>query len=160
MSLIVCLIHEAGHLTVMLLKNQKPDSVILRGGGIKIGTSAPCDSVSVLIAGSAVNIGIFAVMWLAMPAPYTDIYPVMFAVLNLCIGVFNLLPLGCLDGSRLLRRFLPAGVMRLIEVVTLLAVIVLLFTAFRQGGVNFTLAAAMIYVIAVDIFERLCYNRE
>lgn len=158
MSLLACLIHELGHLLVMFVKKHKPTAVTLRGGGIQITAPDCSDSVAILMAGSALNIIVFAVMLALLPRPYTDIYPVMFAVLNLCIGLFNLLPLGCLDGSRLLRRVLPARVMRVIETLTLLAVIALLAAAFRHGGVNFTLAAAMIYVIAIDVFERMCYT--
>ena len=151
MSLSVCLIHEAGHLTAMLLIGQKPDSIMLRGGGIKIASK--CDSMLVLLAGSAVNIVLFFALYFTLPK--TDIYPVMFAVLNLVIGLFNLLPVGCLDGKRLLEMFMPEKLLRIIEIVTVTAVIAVIIAAFSRGGVNFTFTAVIIYIIAVDFFGKM-----
>jgi Zn-dependent protease len=159
LSLAACLIHEAGHLAVMLAKGHKPPSVILRGGGIKISADAArADSFAVLIAGSAANIAVFAALYIILPQPYTNIYPIMFAAMNLVIGLFNLLPLGCLDGKRLLALILPSRVVRAVEIMAFAAVIAVLAASFTRGGANFTLAAAMIYVISVDFFERLWYN--
>jgi Zn-dependent protease len=160
MSLIVCAIHEAGHLVAMAIHKQKPSAIILQGGGIKIAAHMPFgQSASVLLAGSAANLSVFAVMYAVLPFPYTNIYPIMFAVLNFVIGVFNLLPIGCLDGKRLLALITPPRVLRAVEAVAIAAVVGVLVVAFGRGGVNFTLAAAMIYVISVDFFERVCYDK-
>jgi stage IV sporulation protein FB len=159
MSLAVCIIHEAGHLTAMLIYSRRPDSIMFRGGGIKIsfdytrGSNLKGDSVFILCAGSAVNIGLFFALYFSLPK--TDIYPVMFAVLNLVIGVFNLLPIGCLDGKRLLEMFLPKKVLKAAEISALCVIATLISVALSRGGVNFTLAAAMIYILSVDIFSNL-----
>jgi len=156
MSLIVCVIHEAGHLAAMLITEQKPNKIVFRGGGIKIASpsaqSHTAGSFFVLIAGSAVNIVLFFALYFTLPQ--TNIYPVMFATLNLVIGVFNLLPIGCLDGKRLLEMFLPKRMLRVVEIIALAAVAVVVTAAIVRGGVNFTLAAAMIYVVSVDFFSR------
>jgi len=137
MSLAVCLIHEAGHLLFM---RKKPESIVFRGGGIRIKASD--DSVLVLAAGSLTNLAMFLIFYSAYP---------MFAVMNLVIGVFNLLPIGCLDGSKLLMLFVPEKVMRVINVIAIIAVIALVILY----EVNFTILAVILYVTAVDFFVRM-----
>jgi Zn-dependent protease len=144
MSLVVCLIHECGHLIAM---RKKPNSITFRGGGVRIESDS--DSVAVLIAGSALNIVIFAVLWTVLPK--TDIYPVMFAMMNLAIGLFNLLPVGCLDGKRLLSKFVPDKLLKVIEIAAIAAVIVVI----AVSDVNFTILGVIFYVIAVDFFSRM-----
>jgi len=148
MSLAVCLIHEAGHLLIMLITGEKPESIMFRGGGIRISSNST--SVPVLLAGSTVNIGIFFALYFTLPK--TDIYPVMFAVLNLTIGVFNLLPIGCLDGKRLLEMFISEKILKAIEAVMLVIVVVVIIVVIMHGGVNLTFAAAMVYILSVDYF--------
>jgi Zn-dependent protease len=152
MSLVVCLIHETGHLAAMLLTGQKPSSVTLRAGGVRISQlSTDNCQLSIVLAGSALNIALFFALYFTVPK--TDIYPVMFAVMNLVIGLFNLLPLGCLDGKRLLAMFVPDKALQVIQAVTAVLVVIALAAAISRGGMNFTLAAAVIYIIAVDIFS-------
>jgi Zn-dependent protease len=152
MSLCVCLIHEAGHLLAMLCTGSKPSSLIFRGGGIRIVTDK-FDSVPVLLAGSAVNLTLFLCLYFTLPE--TDIYPIMFAVLNLVIGLFNLLPVGCLDGSKLLSIFVSEKALRVIELIVSVPVVCLVIWAVVSGGVNFTIAGVMIYIIAVDFFGKV-----
>ncbi|MCL1789157.1 MAG: site-2 protease family protein [Oscillospiraceae bacterium] len=152
MSLFVCAIHECGHLIAMLIGGHKPNSIFFKGGGIRLSNSG-ADSVFILIAGSAVNLGLFFALYFTLPK--TDIYPVMFAVLNLVIGVFNLLPVGCLDGKRILETFLPNRILRAVEIFFLAAIIFAVSVAIPSGGVNFTFAAAMIYILCVDVFSRV-----
>ena len=157
MSLAVCAIHEAGHLTAMLITKQKPSSILFRGGGIKITTAnngqliRSKSSLFVVLAGSTLNIALFFGLYFTLAK--TDIYPIMFAVLNLVTGLFNLLPVGCLDGKRLLEMFVPEKPLKVIEAVAFCIVFIVIAAALFKGGVNFTLAAAMIYIISVDIFS-------
>ena len=155
-SLLVCVVHEAGHLLAMLIVKQKPASITFKGGGIVIGSRHE-QCLLVLIAGSFVNIVLFFALYFALPK--NDIYPVMFAVLNLVIGVFNLFPVGCLDGKKLLALFVPEKPLKVIEAVVLCLVFVVIAAALLveefRGGVNFTLAAAMIYVVCIDFFSNV-----
>jgi len=159
MSLAACLIHELGHLVAMLIRGQKPTAITFRGGGVCIDTppeSTP--SLFVLIAGSAANFGVFVGAFFVAGQPHDELFPIMFAFTNLWIGLFNLLPIGCLDGNRILARFLPAKVLRVIEVVTVIAVVTAVAAMIFRGEVNFTLLAVMIYVIAVDFWSKVCYD--
>jgi Zn-dependent protease len=159
MSLAACLIHELGHLTAMLLRRKKPSAVTLRGGGIAIENGCAPYSPFILAAGSTANFVVFAVLFLVLPRPYSDLYPIMFALSNLWIGLFNLLPVGCLDGNRLLALVLPARILRVIEVIAVLATVIAAAMMFlREGGVNLTIVAVVIYVIAVDFFGKVWYT--
>lgn len=158
MSLSVCLIHELGHLFAMFIKGQKPASIVFKGGGAVIATSGAMgkhgnNSVFVIMAGSLVNIILFFSLYFTLPK--TNIYPVMFAVLNLVTGVFNLLPIGCLDGKRLAELFMPPKLLKAVEICALCAVFILIAAALFRGGVNFTLAAAAVYIICVDFFSKI-----
>ena len=154
MSLFACVIHEFGHLIVMALKGYKPTAIVLRGGGIKIGGCENSNSFAIIVAGSVANLIVFIVLYFMISVPYTNLYPIMFAVINLSIGLFNLLPLGCLDGKRLLQLFLTVRAVKVIEIITLIVVIVAIIFALKHGNVNFTLIATMFYVITVDAFDR------
>ncbi|MCL1904200.1 MAG: hypothetical protein FWF94_07270 [Oscillospiraceae bacterium] len=163
-SLLTCIIHEAGHLTTMFIFRQKPESIVFRGGGIRIGESYNADGALktigfkerfiVLISGSAVNICLFLFLYFSLPK--TNIYPIMFAILNLIIGLFNLLPIGCLDGKQLLELFLPERILNIVEALFLILVVIIVIIAVISGGVNFTIAAAMFYVLCVDFFGNMC----
>ncbi|MCL2036154.1 MAG: hypothetical protein FWG83_02050 [Oscillospiraceae bacterium] len=150
MSLSVCLIHEAGHLAAMLFTKKKPKSIVFSGGGVRITVSGR-QSLSVIVAGSAVNIGLFFLLYFTLPK--NALYPVMFAVLNLVTGVFNLLPIGCLDGKRLLSIFLPERPLAVIETVVTLLTVIVIAAAFFEGYINFTIVGAIIYIMAVDFFS-------
>ena len=151
LSMLVCIIHECGHLAALLITRHRPESIMLRCGGAKIGLGSSDTSWFVLTAGSAVNITVFLLLYFIFPK--NDIYMIMFAVLNLAIGLFNLLPLGCLDGKRLLELLLPQKAANVIEVITLVVVILGIAAMFLYGNkVNFTLLAAILYVFCVDLF--------
>jgi len=148
LSLLACLVHESGHLFAMLILGEKPNEIVFRGGGVKI--SAAGWNLPVLAAGSFLNVALFFILYFTLPK--TDIYPVMFAVLNLVIGVFNLLPIGCLDGKRIISLFLSEKIVSAVEKTAFAAAVLAVFTAFFFGKVNFTLIIVLFYIMAIDIF--------
>ncbi len=153
-----CLLHELGHLAVMLIEKRPPDGIVLYGGGIHIrggSTSFPAAA-----AGVAVNTALFLLCGL-IPWESRDIR--LFGVVNLLIAAFNLLPFGELDGKLMLDRslttaFTPQTAVRVSEICERLvpailvpAVIVLAFTGF----LNFSAVIFLIYVLAVEIPEKI-----
>jgi len=154
LSLLACLVHEAGHLTAMIMLGEKPREIMFGGGGVKIAAAgASKNPLFVLIAGSFVNISLFLILYTVLPK--TDIYPIMFAVLNLIIGVFNLLPIGCLDGKHILGLFFPEKPVKIAEAVFFTALIIGLVAAIFFGKVNFTLIIVLFYIMAIDIFVNM-----
>lgn len=119
--LFVCVIaHEFGHiLTARRFGIKTPDITLLPIGGLarlERMPEKPRQEILVALAGPAVNVVIFAVLWLFVrvqpsTAPLTgemsfaDL-PGQIAVLNLVLAVFNMIPAFPMDGGRVLRAAL------------------------------------------------------
>lgn len=152
-ALLSCAAHELAHLLAMKLCGAEITAVTLYGAGIKI-KSDNAESLSakrqsaIYSAGCIMNFALAAVLW--------DAEAHASALINLFTGLFNLLPIGELDGARLLKaaviRAFPAE--RVDTVMTIAAAasavaaaaFVLLF-----GGVSFGMIAAVIYIGALAV---------
>ena len=152
-----CLCHETAHLAVMAVKGHLPKEIIFSGGGICIRQSDSF-SFAVLAAGSAVNFILFGIFRFGFQQD--SIYKMIFAAANLCVGVFNLLPMGDLDGKRLIEELLikhcglKAAEFTANVLQTATCVIwggLVLYLLFK-GEVNLTAVFVMIYIFAVDFF--------
>ena len=147
-ALLSCTAHELAHLLTMRLCGAEITAVTLYGAGIRI-KSDNADRLSVKLqnaiysAGCIMNLALTAVLWTANAHAA--------ALINLFTGLFNLLPIGELDGARLLKSAVihtfPAErvdmVMAIAAAVSAVsaAVFVLLF-----GGVSFGMISAVIYI--------------
>ncbi len=151
-ALAACGLHELSHLIVMIIFGISADEITFYGAGIRI-TSLQTDErggavrVLILLAGCAANFAAAALFW--------RIGIFSAAAINLCTGIFNLLPLGELDGAALLKILFikickPENVdkfMKAAAVLSGLAVAVAVFLL--GGGVSFTLATTLLYIITV-----------
>ena len=158
MCLAACFLHELGHITVMFMLRRPPSAVTFCGGGIRIsGGSCGFAAVS---AGVAVNLALFAVFAVL---PWEDNTLRLFGVINLLAAAFNLLPIGTLDGKRMLdialkRAFSPSFAIKLsdiCEAVMLCLVIPSLFILVFSGFLNFSAVIFVIYVLAVEILNKI-----
>lgn len=153
--LCACFCHELGHLLAMALEKKPPKEMIFSGGGICIKQRYDASTL-VLGAGCAVNFCLFALFCLVLPRD--SIYKLLFGGANLIIGIFNLLPMGELDGKRLLEKacckllpyFAAERLLNVTEVLFILltaaAAILLLFT----GAVNLTAVSVTVYLFLID----------
>jgi len=154
---LACILHELGHLAVMLAVRKPPTSIVFYGGGIHIcggSTAFPA-----IIAGCAVNAALFLVCG---AVPWDNERLRLFGVMNLLIAAFNLLPMGELDGRRLIelaliRAFPPEKAVRCSEmcerimlILMIPAVLLLVFS----GYLNFSVIIFFIYLLAVEIIEK------
>ncbi len=158
MCALACALHECGHLAVMLAERRPPSSVVFYGGGIHIRGGST--SLPAVIAGCAVNAALFAVFG---AFPWGSGQLRLFGVYNLLIAAFNLLPIGELDGRRLLelaliRAFPPEKAVRysdicerVMTVIVLPAVLLLVFS----GYLNFSAIIFFFYASAVEILEKI-----
>ena len=150
-GLSAALLHEAGHLTAMLLiPGQAPASVAVTPFGIRIGrrplSSCANGCLTVLAAGSAVNLLVGA---LTLP-----FFP-RLAALHLVTGGMYLLPVDTLDGGGILRlllaRFLPEraaeGALTVLSLLTLTALSLLGVTVLCRTRYNFTLLGMSLWLL-------------
>ena len=155
-----CLCHELGHLALLLLTRHIPDSLIFSGSGICIKQHEE-PSLPVLAAGCTVNFILFAIFYFLTER--NSIYNLIFAGCNLCIGVLNLLPIGELDGKKLLERLLTALLpfraaqrgLFISELAALASAAAAVMTLLLYGALNITSILVLIYVFAVDFLLKI-----
>lgn len=157
LGLYSCLIHESGHLLVMLITHQEVDRIIFYGGGIKIIqkkqdilTPYSIEAV-ILVSGCFANFFVFAVTQL-----FKDNYMLsLFGTINCIIGMFNLLPIKCFDGGKLLILLfykvcgynLAVKLEKYLHSITAFLVICIIIVFFAVGYRNFTLYLTLLYLL-------------
>lgn len=151
--LTACAMHETGHLAAMTAFGVRVEELTFYGAGIRIASSGieretPMRKALIFGAGVLVNFAAAAVFAVAgKPAP---------CAVNLFTGTFNLLPLGCLDGARLLRlaviRHCKAEhVDRVMHAAAVMSVVLCAAAVFAAGGeVPFTLITTAAYVMMIS----------
>ena len=108
-SILACAAHELGHWLFILLLGGKVRALRLTavGAEIKLNTYYPLSysrEIAVSLAGPVVNLMLAAIaVWGGWH---------LFAGLNLCLGVLNLLPIDPLDGGCALKLALKGGNVR------------------------------------------------
>lgn len=154
-----CVCHELGHLAAMAVRGDKPREMIFSGGGICIKQSGQ-PSFGVLAAGCAVNFLLFIVYFAVLGRG--NIFYTIFGGANLVVGIFNLLPVGGLDGHGLLEKVLfrffsfsaAQRAMRGAEIffgaVWVIAAVLFLLS----GTVNLTAVLVMVYIFVLDCLWR------
>ncbi len=149
-ALSACIVHELSHLIVMAAFGIRPDGITFYGAGIRISCgsleNAPVyQRAAVYAAGVAANFIMSAIFFLCgVP---------LGAYINLFTGAFNLLPLGELDGARLLKMAVMHRcraenidtVMRAAGIVS--AGICAAAALLLRNGVSFTLITTAVYFI-------------
>ncbi len=102
-GLAACLWHEMGHFIVMITCGVRVRELIFYGAGIKIVPDKRIDftgfgaSLMIFLAGSFANFLAAAAMSLSDKPEIR-----LFGAVNAVIGAFNLLPLGYLDGGKII----------------------------------------------------------
>lgn len=152
-ALAACGLHELSHLAVMTVFGVPVDEITFYGAGIRI-TSPKTDEkggiarVLILLAGCAANFAAALLFW--------RFGNLAAAAINMCTAIFNLLPLGELDGAMLLKTLLikkckPENVDKYMKAAAMLSGIAVAAVVFLLGGGNFsfTLATTLLYIIIV-----------
>lgn len=158
LCLLGSLLHEMGHLIIMLFEKKPPSEIILYGGGIHIhGGSRSFLAAS---GGCMINILLFVLFRFILP----DMGNVrLFAVINLILAAVNLLPVRELDGRRLLEccfigAMTPEKAMKAVDIAERVALILVLpaviITVF-SGYMSFSAIIFFFYLLAVDIFDKM-----
>ena len=144
-----CALHELGHVAAMLLCSCKPTEVTFYGGGIRLGAPRRINSfaqdVFILASGCAVN------FLLAFAGCITAGRLTFFVQTNLLLGGFNLLPIGFLDGGKLIDLLLSPNKAKAVKAVFAALVAALAVTAMLCGGVSPSLLCVLGFMV-VSIF--------
>lgn len=158
LCLIGSLLHEMGHLIVMLIEKKPPSEIILYGGGIHIHGGSR--SFPATLAGPMTNILLFVLFMLILPD--TGNFR-LFAVINLILAAVNLLPVKELDGRRILEcSFIgimpPERAMKAVDIAERAALIIVLPSVILlvfSGYMSFSAIIFFFYLLAVDIFDKM-----
>lgn len=110
MALLCSVVHELGHVVAYWGATGRFPPLQLSVGGIalkKIHFLSLRQESVVLMAGPAANFIFAAVLYgVAMHKASYGVY--FLAAVSFCTGMYNLLPIGVLDGARLLQNLFPA----------------------------------------------------
>ena len=163
LSVSACVLHEFGHLIAMKIKRERVSGITFYGGGIKISREKQSGSVLVILGGVAVNFTLAAICLFI-----NDSYVNIFGVINLVIGLFNMLPISCLDGKQLLDlmllKLLPPDkaiiCSHAAEKVNIIISITAIIVLICFNIVNFSAAIVFVYIFAVDIISKVCYDKK
>ena len=150
------LLHELGHLLVLHLCSVRVRRLRLGFGDVEMAT-APlgyCEELLTAWAGPCVNFLFYLALWRIVPA---------FAVVNLLLGVYNLLPILPLDGGRMLLAalylWLPERLAWLIgRVWSLLVITCLLVLALWAAGAG--RAGLLSLVMVLGSYARLAMSEK
>ena len=161
MTLVASLAHEAGHLAAYTLFTRRLPPVRLRAGGIALrGTEALSrrEELLVLAAAPAVNLCAAALCLLAARA-HASYALYFFSAVQLCVGAYNLLPMGPLDGGRILVRLVPvrwhetlARICRILSAALAMALAGALLRGALPASARAALALAVVYLLAQGLF--------
>ena len=152
-ALAACAMHETAHFIAMTAFGVPVEHLTLYGAGIRI-TSSKIDSVKpyrkavILCAGCIVNFAAAFVFW--------ELGKYEAAAVNLFTGIFNLLPMGELDGARLLKMFTvrhckAENVDRVMKIAAISSAVICSTAFITAGGVaSFTLITTALYIIIIS----------
>ncbi|MBP3921913.1 MAG: peptidase M50 [Ruminiclostridium sp.] len=158
LSLIASLTHETGHLIAMLLCKSKLSCITFYGGGINIASDIATlpfwRRLFIMSSGCLVNFLIFIIG----TQFFSDNQKIMiFAVVNLVICIFNLIPVGYFDGAGIIdiffSRFCDFKIVeilkRIISVAFSVAIIVstLIYCFVYNGKVSISFLFVVFYLI-------------
>ncbi len=155
--------HEAGHLFAMWIFECAPKRVRLVPAAVEISTkiqNGGKHEVIIALCGPAVNLLLFLSLWINYLA-FGSETSLCCGLINLLIGIFNLLPVTGLDGGTVLFNLLcrknelsRAGLMMRIINLSLAAVMILIAVCLCfQGQFNLSFFILALYLVIMSIIK-------
>lgn len=163
-TLFAVLLHETGHLFAMWVLDCAPKQIKLIPASIQITspiTPRYRNDIIIALSGPITNIILFIVFYLNFLGFKND-FSLYCAIINLAIGLFNLLPVLGLDGgtivySLIAKKTNPDRAAVYLKIITaLFAVITLAAACFLtvKGKINITLYIIAIYLAVIAIIKK------
>lgn len=161
--LFAVLIHELGHLTAMWILDCAPKRIRLVPAAVEITTKLQSGGkyeIFIALCGPAVNLLLFATLFVNYLAFNNDGY-LTVGLINLLIGLFNLLPVTGLDGGTVLFNILcrktepskAALIMRIINFSVALAALITAVTLCFKGQFNLSFFILALYLAVMSIIK-------
>ena len=162
-ALFAVFMHEIGHLFAMWVAECAPKQIRLIPASVQIVRGLPKrkgGELTVALCGPAANIILFITLYINY-ASFGNETSLYYALLNLVIGVFNLLPMNGLDGGTVLYLMLcrkheiyrAALIMRIITAVSAAAVLVTAVLMAINGKINISLFIIGIYFLITALIK-------
>lgn len=141
---VLCVLHEIGHLTAMLIFGSVPKKIELGFFGMKIVTGSrilsPLKEIVIAAAGPCINIVLWLILYLSDKTQW--------AALSLGLAVFNLLPVPMLDGGRILVNIIGSEKsIRLIGIAVSLVLLIVGTAVAVMTKKNFTILIVSLYLL-------------
>lgn len=162
-ALFAIILHEIGHLFMMWVLECAPKRIKLIPASVQI--TAPFakryrNDILTAASGPAVNILLFLTLYFNFLAFGNNI-TLYFALLNLVIGLFNLLPVKGLDGGTILFCILekykgPDKASLVLKIITLIlagAIIITAVTLTLRGKINISIYIMGIYLLIMSLLK-------
>lgn len=154
-ALCACGLHEFSHLIMMIVFGIKADEILFYGAGICISSRgiSSAEAIPRIIILSAGCIGNLIAALLLICAGNN-----VAAAINLFTALFNILPIGSLDGAQLLKYFVisfckPENVDKIMRFAGIVSAIILAAVIFCSGGISFSLGAIILYVVIISCLK-------
>ncbi len=157
-------IHETGHLLAMWAADCQPRAVRLIPASVQIIHGFPPHpraQAAITVCGPVANIVVFAALLINFCAFKNDV-SLRFGVLNLIIGIFNLLPVSGLDGGTLLTLvishftdpFRAEGIVRIITAVFAFVAFIIGVYLWVSGTVNISVFIIALYLAICSLVKK------
>ncbi len=163
-TLFAVFLHEIGHLFIMWARGLSPKRIKLIPASVQITNSFSrgySNDIVIALAGPMVNFLFFGVFYYNYFL-YKNTQTLCFSLLNLIIGVYNLLPLKGLDGGTVLNavlcRFIEVNraelILKAVSVAFGIAVIFVAVTLHFHDKLNLSLYIMGIYILVMSLMKR------
>ncbi len=150
-------IHEVGHLFAMWLLESAPKSIRLIPASVQITRSINGkykNDILIALSGPIINLVLFATLYVNFLA-FKNETVLYYSLINLIVGVFNLLPVTGLDGGTALFSLLAKKfdinrrllILRIVTLIMAFAVTFLAVTLTIRGQINIS-----VYIVAIYLF--------
>lgn len=161
--IISSIMHELGHLIIMRLQNKQIYSIHIGLFNIDIKHTDYFnlnDEIVLLLSGSGMNFLISLLTYLInMNIKSYNLY--IFALQNIIIGIFNLLPIANLDGGQIFYMILNKKfslrtakiISNVVSLAMLIPIFILSFTILFNSAYNFSLLFVFLYLIIFILFR-------